>query len=80
MGGWVPRASQPPIDISDPHDLAIEGFGQFSADLLTFVNPLQWSRFFPAIAMGPRQYEGFAYLGRSYRLSLDATAAENSAP
>ena len=51
-------------------NLAIEGFGQFSADLLTFVNPLQWSRFFPAIAMGPRQYEGFAYLGLGTLLLL----------
>lgn len=40
-----------------------EGFGQFSADLLTLFNPSSWSRFFTPIAQGPRQYEGFAYLG-----------------
>jgi hypothetical protein len=27
------------------------------------VNPITWSRFIPPIAMGPRQYGGFAYLG-----------------
>lgn len=43
--------------------LAVEGFGQFSADLATFVNPLSWSRFFGPLPMGGRQYEGFAYLG-----------------
>lgn len=40
-----------------------EGFGQFSADLLTLVNPGGWSRFFGGIATGHRQYEGYAYLG-----------------
>lgn len=44
-------------------NLAIEGFGQFSADLLTFINPTAWSRFLGPIPMGGRQYEGFAYLG-----------------
>ncbi len=44
-------------------NLAIEGFGQFSADLLTFLNPTTWSRLLPPLAMGGRQYEGFAYLG-----------------
>jgi|APLak6261679142_1056127.scaffolds.fasta_scaffold00008_60 hypothetical protein len=40
-----------------------EGFGEFSADLTTFANPVVWSRFFGNIPIGPRQYEGFAYLG-----------------
>lgn len=40
-----------------------EGFGQFSADLLTLVNPTNWSRFFGGLPTGPRQYEGYAYLG-----------------
>lgn len=44
-------------------NLAIEGFGQFSADLLALVNPLNWSRFFGGIPMGFRQYEGYSYLG-----------------
>lgn len=43
--------------------LTAEGFGQFSADLLTFVNPSTMSRFFGPLPMGPRQYEGYAYLG-----------------
>jgi hypothetical protein len=43
--------------------LGAEGFGQFSADLLTFFNPSTWSRFIPPLPMGPRQYEGYAYLG-----------------
>jgi len=43
--------------------LAGDGFGDFSADLLTFFNPMGWSRIFGALPMGPRQYEGLAYLG-----------------
>jgi hypothetical protein len=43
--------------------LAGEGFGQFSADLLTFINATSWSRLLPGLPTGPRQYEGFAYLG-----------------
>ncbi len=43
--------------------LTVEGFGQFSADLLTLVNPTTWSRLLGPIAMGGRQYEGYAYLG-----------------
>ncbi len=44
-------------------NLASEGFGEFSADLLTLVNPSIWSRFVPALPTGPRQYEGYAWLG-----------------
>lgn len=40
-----------------------EGFGQFSADLLTFVNPQAWGRLLPPLPAHPRQFEGFAYLG-----------------
>ncbi len=40
-----------------------EGFGQFSADLSTLFNPGPWSRLFGPIQTGPRQYEGYAYLG-----------------
>lgn len=43
--------------------LGAEGFGQFSADLLTLINPSIFSRIIPAMGMGGRQYEGFAYLG-----------------
>lgn len=43
--------------------LGAEGFGQFSADLLTFVNPFNWSRYLGALPFNHRQYEGFAYLG-----------------
>lgn len=56
--GFVAGAQSAPKD-----SLAVEGFGQFSADLLTLVNPTTWSRFFGSIPMGGRQYEGFAYLG-----------------
>ncbi|MEW6434434.1 MAG: DUF6311 domain-containing protein [Myxococcota bacterium] len=56
--GFVAGATSSPMS-----NLAAEGFGQFSADLLTFVNATIWSRFLPGIATGPRQYEGFAYLG-----------------
>lgn len=43
--------------------LGAEGFGEFSADLLTYVNPLNWSRLVSGLPIGGRQYEGFAYLG-----------------
>lgn len=43
--------------------LASDGFGEFSADLLTFFNATTWSRFFGGLPMGGRQYEGYAYLG-----------------
>jgi hypothetical protein len=56
--GFIAGARSSPVG-----NLAIEGFGQFSADLLTFVNATTWSRFLPGIAMGGRQYEGMAYLG-----------------
>jgi Family of unknown function (DUF6311) len=39
------------------------GFGYYSADLLTLVNPAGASRFLPALPVGPGQYEGFGYVG-----------------
>jgi hypothetical protein len=39
------------------------GFGHYSADLLTFINPMERSSFLPALRQGGGQYEGFAYLG-----------------
>ncbi len=39
------------------------GFGGFSADLGTFVNPLDFSRWLSPKPQGGLQYEGFAYLG-----------------
>lgn len=48
---------------SSTETLGAEGFGQFSADLLTFVNPFNWSRILGALPFNHRQYEGFAYLG-----------------
>lgn len=44
-------------------DLTAEGFGDFSADLLSLVNPQNWSRFVAAMPYQPRQWEGFGYLG-----------------
>jgi hypothetical protein len=44
-------------------ELTAEGFGQFSSDLGALVNPQEWSRWFSALPMRPRQGEGFAYLG-----------------
>ncbi|WP_242588895.1 DUF6311 domain-containing protein [Corallococcus macrosporus] len=43
--------------------LGAEGFGEFSADLATLVNPMGWSRLLPDLPAGPRQGEGFGYLG-----------------
>ncbi|MEW5739878.1 MAG: DUF6311 domain-containing protein [Myxococcota bacterium] len=56
--GFISGARSSPVE-----NLAIEGFGQFSADPFTFVNPFTWSRFLPALPVAPRQYEGYAYLG-----------------
>jgi Family of unknown function (DUF6311) len=39
------------------------GFGEYSADLLTLVNPAGTSRFLPALPVAPGQYEGFGYMG-----------------
>ncbi|MBM7119143.1 DUF6311 domain-containing protein [Archangium primigenium] len=39
------------------------GFGFFSADLLTLVNPRGWTRVLPSLPSGDGQYEGFGYLG-----------------
>jgi Family of unknown function (DUF6311) len=38
------------------------GFGEYSADLLTLINPAA-SRFLPAFPVAPGQYEGFGYVG-----------------
>ena len=44
--------------------LPARGFGYFSADLLTFVNPMGWSRLLPSWpTRTPGQGEGYAYLG-----------------
>jgi Family of unknown function (DUF6311) len=40
-----------------------KGFGEYSADLLTLVNPAGTSRFLPALPSAPGQYEGFGYVG-----------------
>lgn len=50
------------------------GFGEFSADLLSLFNPMWLSKFVPALPMGPRQYEGFGYLGLGI-FGLGAVAA-----
>ncbi len=39
------------------------GYGFFSANLNTFVNPWRYSTFFGSMGMTELQYEGFAYLG-----------------
>lgn len=53
-----------------PMRLGVEGFGQFSSDLLTFINPADWSRIVPKLPMGYRQGEGGAYLGLGVLLLL----------
>lgn len=40
-----------------------QGFGYFSADPLTLLNPMGWSRVLPSLPVGPGQYEGFGFLG-----------------
>ena len=39
------------------------GYGFFSANLNTFINPWRYSTFFKKMSMTDWQYEGFAYLG-----------------
>jgi hypothetical protein len=51
------------------------GFGHYSADVLTFVNPMERSSFLPALRQGPGQYEGFAYLGAGVLFLLAVTVA-----
>ena len=47
-----------------------EGFGQFSADLLSLFNPGVWSRVMGANPVAFRQYQGFAYHGRGVLVLL----------
>ncbi|NBD12620.1 DUF6311 domain-containing protein [Corallococcus silvisoli] len=54
--------------------LGAEGFGDFSADLATLVNPLGWSRLLPDLPAAPRQGEGFGYLGAGALLLLALAA------
>jgi hypothetical protein len=49
---------------------AIAGFGEISADLLTFVNPANRSRLFPSLHLERLKDEGFAYLGLGIFLLL----------
>jgi hypothetical protein len=44
-------------------ELSVEGFGEFSADLLALANSQGSSRYVPAFPFQPRQWEGYAYLG-----------------
>lgn len=46
-----------------PATLASGGFGFFSADLLAFLNPFDYSQWVPGLRAGEGQYEGFGYLG-----------------
>ncbi|WP_257454681.1 DUF6311 domain-containing protein [Archangium lipolyticum] len=48
----------------------IEGFGDVSSDLLTLINPMDWSRLLPTLGTARGQYEGFGYLGAGVLLLL----------
>ncbi|MFP2903850.1 DUF6311 domain-containing protein [Pyxidicoccus sp. 3LFB2] len=39
------------------------GFGVYSADMLTLINPMGWSFWVPRLPTRMEQYEGFGYLG-----------------
>jgi hypothetical protein len=54
--------------------LGAEGFGQFSSDLATLVNPMGWSRLLPDLPASGRQGEGFGYLGAGALLLLVVAA------
>lgn len=49
--------------LSDPVNRTAGGFGDFSADLATFFNSHQLSRWIPGIPVSGPQGEGFSYLG-----------------
>jgi len=49
---------------------ATVGFGQYSADLLTFINPMGYSRLLPSLPVRDGQIEGFAFLGCGGLLAL----------
>jgi hypothetical protein len=49
---------------------SIEGFGEVSADVLTLVNPMGWSRLLPTWPTARGQHEGFGYLGAGVLLLL----------
>jgi hypothetical protein len=49
--------------VAGPEPSATDGFGVYSADLLTLVNPGGRSRFLPAFPIGALQGGGFGYLG-----------------
>ncbi|HTU58098.1 MAG TPA: DUF6311 domain-containing protein, partial [Polyangiales bacterium] len=51
-------------------DLAVEGFGVYSADLTTLFNAQGLSWFLPALPVQDTQWEGFAYLGLGTLLLL----------
>ncbi|MCY1003456.1 DUF6311 domain-containing protein [Myxococcus sp. MISCRS1] len=40
-----------------------QGFGVYSADMLSLINPMGWSRVLPWLPARSGQYEGFGYLG-----------------
>ncbi len=49
--------------------------GGFESNLNTFINPLNYSRIFPALPLNaPNQYEGFAYLGLGGMILLISAA------
>jgi Family of unknown function (DUF6311) len=54
--------------------LGSSGFGVYSADLLTLINPMGGSHFLPTFPTAPGQYEGYGYLGAGV-LVLCITAA-----
>ena len=49
--------------VGGPMQNATEGFGEFSANLNTFINSEGYSRLFPALPYASLQYEGYSYLG-----------------
>ncbi|MGQ0506712.1 MAG: DUF6311 domain-containing protein, partial [Myxococcaceae bacterium] len=51
------------------------GFDNYTANLLSLVNPLGMSRVLPSFPVGAGQYEGFAYLGTGALALLVAGAA-----
>jgi hypothetical protein len=56
-------------------NLGSDGFGELSANLNTYFNPMGHSRLFPSRPTGPQQYEGFGWMGPGHLASILATVA-----
>ncbi len=55
--------------------IGASGFGRYSADLLTLVNPTEYSRLLPSLRMNASQYEGLGFVGLGGLVAMGLGAA-----